>query len=141
MPDGINIDKLANFNSNPLTLFKSDNLVDDCDLDPDINCFNCLTIVRNKYYLNDQLSITIVDKGFSSHVKLLHFNIRSFAKNSDALFNYLSNILAKFHFIALTETWTKSFNEGLVNYVGYNSVVKSRPDETRGGCVAFLIRD
>ena len=72
---------------------------------------------------------------------MLHLNIRSFAKNSDALFNYLSNISAKFHFISLTETWTKSFNEELVNYVDCNSVVKSRPDKTRGGGVALLIKD
>ena len=57
--------------------------------------FNCLTTVRNKYYVEDQLLLAIVDKGFSSNVKLLHLNIRSFAKNSDTLFNYLSNISAK----------------------------------------------
>ena len=72
---------------------------------------------------------------------MLHLNIHSFAKNSDRLFNYLSNISAKFHFIALTETWTNSFNEELVNYVGYNSVVKSRPNETRGGSVALLTKN
>ena len=53
LPDGKNIDKLAKLNSNPFTLLKSDNLLDDCDLDPDINFFNCLTTVRNKYYLED----------------------------------------------------------------------------------------
>ena len=83
--------------------------------------------------------LAIVDKGFSANVKLLHLNMRSLAKNSDTLFNYLSNISAKFHFIALTETWTKSVNEELVNYVGYNSVVKSRMDKTRGEGVALLI--
>ena len=87
------------------------------------------------------MSLAIVDKGYSSNVKSLHLNIRSCAKNSDAFVNYLSNITAKFNFIALTETWTKSFNEELVNCVGYNSVVKSRPDETRGGGVALLIKD
>ena len=107
LPDRINIDKLAKLNSNPFTLLKSDNLHDDCDLDPDINFLNCLTTVRNEYYLDDRLSLAIAEKGFSSNVKLLHLNIRSLAKNSDALFNYLSNITAKFHFIALTETWTK----------------------------------
>ena len=69
---------------------KSDNLLDDCDLNPDIHFFNCLTTVRNKYYLEDQLSLAIVDKGVSANVKLLNLNHCSFAKNSDALFNYLS---------------------------------------------------
>ena len=121
-------------------MLKSDNLLDDCDLDPDINLFNCLTTVRYKYYLDDT-SLAIVDKSFSSNVKLLHLNICSFAKNSDRLFNYLSNISTKFHFIALTETWTKSFNEEFVNYVGYNLVVKSRPDETRRGSAALLMKN
>ena len=76
LPDGINIDKLAKLNSNPFTLLKSDNLRDDCDLDPDINFFNCLTTVRNKYYLEDQLSLAIVDKGFSCNVKLLHLKFK-----------------------------------------------------------------
>ena len=87
-------------------MLKSDNLLDDCDLDPNINFFNCLATVRNKYYLEDQLSLVIVHKGFTSNVKLLHLKIRGFAKNSDAVFNYLSNISTKFHFIALTETCT-----------------------------------
>ena len=44
--DGININKLAKLNSNPFILLTSDNLLDDCDLDPNINFLNCLTTVK-----------------------------------------------------------------------------------------------
>ena len=54
------------------------------------------------------LSLARVDTSFSSNFKLLHLNIRSFAKNSDALSSYLSNMSAKFHFVALTKTRLKA---------------------------------
>jgi len=69
-------------------------------------------------------------------IAILHFNIRSFAKNSDELFLALSVLNFRPEIIVLSETWFSECYIGDINgYNGYHSFRQNR----RGGGVSVFI--
>ena len=81
----------------------------------------------------------------SSKTKLnvLHLNIRSFHKNSDALLMLLNDLQEKgiiIHVVRLCETFLSKANESMANLENYHMYHKCRSDRL-GGDVSLLIHD
>ena len=91
-----------------------------------------------KYYVEDSFS-SLVDKPIQ--FSLIHLNIRSLRKNSEALTSYISSLNFHFDVNALTETWLKEKDDvnsfELPDY--HKPIFLNRPNEDGGGGVGLYI--
>ena len=120
------------------------NQSDMMECDPDLNFYNnyiCIQNVQNCSYYNDSSFNKIcMDKSMkSSSFSIIHFNIRSFAKNFNLAELLLSSLHIEFTIIALTETWFNSHNYDLYGLLGYKMESKYRTSRPGGG-VSLLIK-
>ena len=129
----------------PLNFENDDHAVTEViENDPDLqfyNNFRCMQNVQNCiYYSGSSFNQMYQNRNISNCcLSLIHFNIRSIARNLSAADIFLSSLNVKFTIIALTETWLSPSSAYCYSMPGYNMESKCRTNKVGGG-VAILIQ-
>ena len=78
--------------------------------------------LRDQYYSIERFHNAFSSENPNRDLSVIHVNIRSIAKNGDALVTYLSSLKKRFNIICLTETWTlDDFSVYHELFPGYNT--------------------
>jgi hypothetical protein len=96
-----------------------------------------ITVDHCKYYGVDLFNERFV-ANVPDNILVMHQNIRSFNKNADEFFMFMSQLDVDIDVLVLTESWfSNQYTEGLAGYSAYHI----HREERRGGGVSIFVRE
>lgn len=89
------------------------------------------------YYTVNQLS-ALLKNSVTSHISVIHFNIRSLPKHYDDLVNFLTLSNHNFSVICMSETWLSTSDDRLFSLPNHHAEFNHRPNDRHGGSAIFI---